>query len=139
MRRLIAPLTALLLLTVAPAAHARWYAAETVDGPAEIDALGDVDVARDGSGGVVYLKRAAGAPQVFLSRLRGGAFQPPEQLSNGAPVTEAALTATVGGWLPAMWAAGARVLGTVIHATTRARARARAVVLSGGGATGMAV
>ena len=50
MRRFLAPLTALLLLAVAPAAQAAWFAAEPVDGPAEIDALGDVDVARDGSG-----------------------------------------------------------------------------------------
>ena len=49
-------------------------------GPAEIDALGDVDLARDGTGGVVYLKRDAGVPQVFLSRFDGGAWQPPEQL-----------------------------------------------------------
>src|SRR4051812_47561761 len=139
MRRLVAPLTALLVLALAPAAHAGWYAAETVDGPAEVEALGDVDVARDGSGGVVYLKRAAGAPQVFLSRLRGGAFQPPEQLSNGAPVTEAALTATDGGRLAAVWAAGGQVLATVIPAAAKARAPAPPVVLGGGGATGVAV
>src|SRR4051794_21778988 len=136
MRRLIATLTTLLLLTVAPAAHARWYAAETVDGPAEIEALGDVDVARDGSGGVVYLKRAAGAPQVFLSRLKGGAWQAPEMLSNGAPVTEAAVTATDGGRLAVVWAAGGEVLATV---TARARAPVPPVVLGGGDATGVAI
>ena len=34
-----------------PPPQAGWFAADPVDGPAEIDALGDVDVARDGSGG----------------------------------------------------------------------------------------
>ena len=46
----------------APAAQAAWFRAEPIDGPAEIESLGDVDVARDGSGGVVYVKRDAGVP-----------------------------------------------------------------------------
>src|SRR5829696_3970613 len=133
MRRLIAPFTTLLLLALAPAAHAGWYAAETVDGPAEIEALGDVDVARDGSGGVVYLKREGGVAQVFLSRLRGGDWRPPERLSAGSPVTEAAVTATDGGRLAVVWAAGGEVLGTVIPAARRAKAPAPPVVLGGGG------
>src|SRR5215208_7581195 len=139
MRRLIVPVTALLLLTVAPAAHARWFAAEAVDGPAEIEALGDVDVARDGSGGVVYLKREGGVAQVFLSRLREGDWQAPGRLSGGAPVTEAAVTATDGGRLAVVWAAGGEVLGTVIPAAAQARAPAPPVVLGGGGASGVAI
>src|SRR3954463_14524029 len=107
MRRLIAPITAALLLIIAaPAAHARWFVGNTVDGPAEIEALGDADVARDGSGGGVYLKREGGVAQVFLSRLRGGGWGAPERLSAGAPVTEAAVTATDGGRLAVVWAAG---------------------------------
>ncbi len=133
MRRLIAPLTALLLLAVAPAAQAAWFAAEPVDGPAEIVALGDVDVARDGSGGLVYLKRDAGVPQVFLSRLDDGVFQPPEKLSAGERATEAAVTATDGGRLAVAWIAGGEVLGTVIPAASRAQAPAPPVVLGGGG------
>ncbi len=65
MRRLTAPLTILaaaLALALAPTANAAWFAAEVVDGPAEITGLGDVDVARDGTGGLVYLKRDAGSP-----------------------------------------------------------------------------
>ena len=139
MRRLIAPLTALLLLAVAPAAQAAWFAAEPVDGPAEIDGLGDVDVARDGSGGVVYIKRDAGAPQVFLSRLHEGVWQPPERLSSGAPVTEAAVTATDGGRLAAAWVAGGQVLATVIPAAARAQAPAPPVVLGGGNPSGVAI
>ena len=60
--------------------------ADVVDGPAEIDALGDVDLARDGTGGLVYLKRDAGVPQVFLSRLDAGAWHPPERSPAAAPV-----------------------------------------------------
>ena len=139
MRRLTAPLTALILLALAPAAQAGWFGAETVDGPAEIDALGDVDVARDGSGGLVYLKRDAGAPQVFLSRLDEGVWQPPEKLSSGAPVSEAAVTATDGGRLAAVWVAGGQVLATVIPAAAQAQAPAPPVVLGGPGATGVAI
>ena len=139
MRRLLAPLTALLLLALAPAAQAGWYAAEPVDGPAEIEALGDVDVARDGSGGLVYLKRDAGVPQVFLSRLDDGVFQSPEKLSAGESATEAAVTATDGGRLAVAWVAGGQVLGTVIPAAGRAQAPAPPVVLGGGGATGVSI
>src|SRR5215207_11048588 len=141
MRRLLFALTAFLVLVLgaAPAAQAGWYRAETVDGPAGIQALGDVDLARDGSGGLVYLKRDAGVSQVFLSRLDEGEWQAPERLSSGAPVTDAAVTATDGGRLAAVWAAGGQVLATVIPAAAQAQAPAPPAVLGGGDATGVAI
>src|SRR5215208_2437283 len=139
MRRLLIALTSLAVLVPASAAQAGWYRAETVDGPSEIVALGDADVARDGSGGVVYLKRDAGVSQVFLSRLDEGEWQAPERLSSGAPVTDAAVTATDGGRLAAVWAAGGQVLATVIPAATQAQAPAPPVVLGAGDATGVAI
>jgi hypothetical protein len=42
-------------------------------------------VARDGSGGLVYLKQVAGTPHVYLSSLAGGAFQAPVQVDAGLP------------------------------------------------------
>lgn len=142
MRRLSAPLTALffaLLLAVAPAAQAGWFGADSIDGPAEIDALGDLDVARDGTGGIVYVKRDAGVPQVFLSRLSGGAWQTPEKLSSGGPVSEATVTATDGGRLAAAWVAGGEVWGTVIPAARQAQAPAPPVILGSGGASGVSI
>ena len=139
MRRLLPLTTLVLALLLAPSAQAGWYAAEAVDGPAEIVALGDVDLARDGTGGLVYVKRDGGVPQVFLSRLAGGAWQPPEKLSNGGPVSEAAVTATDGGRLAAAWVAGGEVWGTVIPAARRAQAPAPPVILGGGGASGVAI
>jgi len=140
MRRLFAPLIALALaLLLAPSAHAGWFGADVVDGPAAIDSLGDVDLARDGSGGLVYVKRDAGVPQAFLSRLAGGAWQAPEKLASGAPVTEAAVTATDGGRLAAAWVAGGEVWGTVIPAARRAQAPAPPVLLGGGGASNVAI
>ncbi len=43
----------------------------------------DLSVARDGSGGLVYLKQVGGANHVFLSPLVGGAFQAPVQIDSG--------------------------------------------------------
>ena len=53
----------------------------TIDGPSsDITALSAFSVARDGTGALVYLKQVGGIEHVFLSRLIGGVFQPPEQL-----------------------------------------------------------
>jgi hypothetical protein len=142
MSRLTAPLTTFALaalLALAPSAQAAWFAADAVDGPAEITALGDVDVARDGSAGLVYIKRDAGVPQAFLSRMKAGAWQPPEKLSSGAAVSEAAVTATDGGRLAIAWIAGGEVFGTVIPAARQAQAPAPPTRLGGGGASGVAI
>ena len=85
MRALLALLTALAALVLAPAAQAKWYAAEPIDGPAEIDSIGEVDLARDGTGGVVYIKRDGGVPQVYLSRIAGGAWTAPVKISAARP------------------------------------------------------
>jgi hypothetical protein len=54
---------------------------QVIDGPsAAIQGLGGLSVARDGTGGLVYLKAVAGVPHVFVSRLVGGQFQPPEEV-----------------------------------------------------------
>src|SRR4051794_8461582 len=115
MRHITPLITALLVLALAPAARASWFPADVVDGPADISALGDVDVARDGGAGVVYLKADAGVPQVFLSRLVNGVWAPPVRLSSGPAASEAAITATDGGRLAVAWVAGDQVLGTVIR------------------------
>src|SRR3954449_13290876 len=110
MRRLTPLITALVLLAAAPVARADWFPADPVDGPAAIDSLGDVDLARDGDGGIVYIKREGGAPQAFVSRLTDGAWGPPERLSAGPPVTETAVTAMDGGRLAVAWIACGQVL-----------------------------
>ena len=134
MRRITPLLTVLLLLAAAPAARADWFAADSIDGPAEIDSLGDVDLARDGDGGVVYVKREAGVPQAFVSRLIDGAWQPPEKLSSGPAVTETAITAMDGGRLVVAWVAGGDVLSTVLQGRA---APTPAATLGSGGATGI--
>ena len=52
-----------------------------IDGPsAGIVGLSGMSIARDGSGGLAYLKQVAGVPHVFVSRLIGGVFQTPQEV-----------------------------------------------------------
>lgn len=83
MPRLALPsvLAALVLLAAPAAAPAGFFSAETVDGPnGDVARVGGVDLARDGSGTVVYVKRVAGVEHVFAARLLDGVWQPPERL-----------------------------------------------------------
>jgi PKD domain len=81
LRRLVLlALMALLALPAAAGAEVRgaFIAGAAIDGPG-VQRLGDLDVARDGTGALTYTK----GDHVFVSRLVGGAFQPPEQLDVG--------------------------------------------------------
>ncbi len=74
----------------------------TIDGPSpDIVGLSGLAVARDGTGGLVYLKQVAGATHVFVSRLLGGVFQPPEQVDAGLlrPSSQPVIAASSGGGL----------------------------------------
>lgn len=56
---------------------------EVIDGPsANVIGLSGASVARDGTGGVVYLKSSGGTAHVFLSRL-AGSFQNPQRIDAG--------------------------------------------------------
>ena len=90
---LLAALAALVLPAVAGAATpSRFFAGAPVDGPsADIQSLGELDVARDGTGALAYIKRVAGVDHVFVSRLANGAFQPPEQIDAGLEILDGAL------------------------------------------------
>jgi hypothetical protein len=111
---------ALLALAAAPGlASAGWFPATPIDGPTpDITKLGGVDLARDGTGGLVYLKRVDGTPHVFLSRFNGGQFRPPERVDNsvGAGASEAAIAAADENRLAIVWIAGSRVYGSVVNA-----------------------
>ena len=116
-RRLsLSALLALLALAACPPlASAGWFPAQPVDGPSpDIEELGGVDLARDGTGGLVYLKRVDGAPHVFLSRFNGGQFRPAERVDNGigGGASEAAIAAADADRLAIVWIAGSRVYGS---------------------------
>jgi hypothetical protein len=74
----------LLALAVPAAAQPSPAPPVVIDGPSSaIQSLGGMSVARDGTGGLIYLKTVGGVPKVFLSVLSGGQFQTPVQLDAG--------------------------------------------------------
>jgi hypothetical protein len=81
MRRLLV-LTSLLaahaVLAAAPA-RAAFFPGDAIDGPsADVRALGDLDLARDGTGALAYVKRVEGVDRILVSRFEGGVFKPAE-------------------------------------------------------------
>ncbi|HEU4974251.1 MAG TPA: hypothetical protein VFT50_04135 [Baekduia sp.] len=83
-RRLALIATSIAALVPASAAQAAFFPAEPVDGPNPgIVALGDVDVSRDGTGALAYVRRDGDASHVYVSRLVDGAFGAPEQVDVG--------------------------------------------------------
>jgi hypothetical protein len=65
-------------------AHAAISGAEAIDGPSSgILELGGVAMARDGAGGVVYLKLDGGRPHVFAAQAAGGHWRSPERVDVG--------------------------------------------------------
>jgi hypothetical protein len=114
---LLAALAPLVLPAVAGAATpARFFAGTPIDGPsADIQALGDLDVARDGTGALAYVKRVAGVDHVFVSRLASGSFQAPEQVDAGLAGAGAqpVVAASDGGRLVVAFVSGGAVFSTV--------------------------
>jgi hypothetical protein len=114
---LLAALAPLVLPALAGAATpARFFAGTPVDGPsADIQALGSLDVARDGTGALAYVKRVAGIDHVFVSRLADGAFQPPEQVDAGLAGAGAqpVVAASDGGRLVVAFVSGGTLFATV--------------------------
>jgi hypothetical protein len=79
----------------------------TIDGPSEeIVGFGGVAMAEDGTGGLVYLKRVAGVPHVFVARYLGGRWLPPIQADVGQPYAAGwpRIGAADGGELVVVWA-----------------------------------
>jgi hypothetical protein len=59
-------------------------ASAVLDGPsADITGLSGMSIARDGTGGVVYVKDIGGIGHVFISTLLNGTFQAPQQVDAG--------------------------------------------------------
>ncbi|MBI5104749.1 MAG: PKD domain-containing protein [Solirubrobacterales bacterium] len=145
MRRRLATL-AVLTAALSPAApaHAGFFPGDPIDGPsADVRSLGDLDVARDGSGAVAYLRRDGGADHVFVSRVVNGSFQPPERVDAGldAPSAQPVVAASDGGrvvivyinagnaWAT-VWAAGAPGWSTPQQLAAGASASSPSVYMS---------
>src|SRR3954471_11421554 len=110
-RRLFLVLTAALVLGPAAAAHASWNVAQPIDGPnADVVGMGSVDVARDGTGAVAYLRNDGGVAHVFVSRLFGGVWQSPVRVDPGlGAATEAKVAVGDGNRIAVAWVADGNV------------------------------
>jgi PKD domain len=107
-RRLLVLLSGLLALAPAPGARAATFAGGVIDGPsASLTSAGSLDVARDGSGGLAYVKDG----RVRVSSLTGGVFSSGVAVDVGVPAGAAnvRLAAARGGALVVAWTAGGRV------------------------------
>jgi hypothetical protein len=114
---LLAAVALLVALAVPATASAGLFAGDPIDGPSpDVVAVGDVDLARDGTGALAYVKREGGVPHVFVARFVEGVFQPPERVDAGLPgaASAPAVAAAGGGRL-----AVAFVSGGIVHATVR--------------------
>jgi hypothetical protein len=83
-RRLAFTVTLLAVLLPAAGAQAAFFGGEAIDGPGpDVRSVGGVDLSRDGTGVVAYVRRDAGVDHIFVSRLVGGAWQAPERVDGG--------------------------------------------------------
>lgn len=109
-----ARVTALLVVLAAlgpalapPAARAGIDHAVTIDGPSpEISDFGGIAMSRDGTGGIVYLRRMNGVAHVFASRYVSNRWRPPMQVDAGQPFAASSprIAAANGGRLLVTWA-----------------------------------
>jgi hypothetical protein len=109
-------LAALVAILVAAPARADFYVGEAIDAPSpDARALGDLDLARDGTGAVVYMRAVEGVDHVFAARFVGGRFQAPEQLDAGlaGPSSQPVVGASDGGRLAVTFVSAGVVYGVV--------------------------
>jgi len=109
-------------LGAASGAAAKPFAGETIDGPSpDIQRLGGLGLARDGSGGVVYIKRDGGVDHVFVSRLVLGAPSPPERVDTGRsePASSAVIAAGDGGRLAVAFVSATSLYASVLGSQGR--------------------
>jgi hypothetical protein len=105
-------------LAAAAPATADFFPGETIDGPSgDIVSVGDVDVARDGTGAVVYVKRDGGTNHIFVSRLVGGVFRGPERVDQGlgSAGSQPVVAASDGGRLAIAFINGGTLFATVVR------------------------
>jgi hypothetical protein len=119
-RRLLVLSAALAVFVVVPTSASadvgQFIPGEPIDGPGTgIQRVGGIDVARDGTGALTYVKQVDGVDHVFTSRLAGGAWQPPEQLDAGlsGPSSQPVVAAADGGRLVYAFSSGGSVYTAV--------------------------
>jgi hypothetical protein len=114
--RPLLPLLAVAAALPAAPARAAFFNGEPVDGPDPgIRAVGDVDVARDGTGAVAYVKRDGGVDHVFVSRLVNGVWQTPERVDAGlaGAGSQPVVAASDGGRVAVAYISGGQLFAAV--------------------------
>lgn len=113
MRRFLL-LTAMFAMPTA-SAHAGFFSAQPVDATPEVVSVGDVDVARDGSGAVAYVRKDGGVDHIFVSRLVNGVWQPAERVDGGldAASSQPAVAASDGGKLAVVFISGGQAFNVI--------------------------
>ena len=109
-------LAALLAASPAATAGAAFFAGDAIDGPSSaIRALGDVDVARDGTGALAYVRDIGGVDRVVVSRFERGVFGPLEQIDAAlpGPSSQPVVGAADNGRLAIAFVSGGVVYGVV--------------------------
>jgi hypothetical protein len=135
-RLLVLPTVLAGLALAAPAARAdvgQFISGEPIDGPGTgIQRVGGIDVARDGTGALTYVKEVGGADHVFTSRLINGAWQPPEQLDAGlaGPSSQPVVAGADGGRLVYAFSSGGAVF-TAVRGGTDSPTSGPAIVSAG--------
>jgi hypothetical protein len=109
-------LAALLAIVLAAPARAAFFLGDPVDGPsADVRGLGDLDLARDGTGALVYVKAVDGVDHVFAARFEKGAFQPLERIDGAlaGSSSQPVVGASDGGRLAIVFVNAGTVYGVV--------------------------
>ena len=109
-------LAALLTGAWAAPAGAGFFLGDPLDGPsADVRALGDLDLARDGTGALVHVRAVDGVDHVFVSRFENGAFQALERLDAalGGASSQPVVGASDGGRLAIAFVNAGTVYGAV--------------------------
>jgi len=103
-------LIATALLAAAPA-RAGLYTGEVVFAHGNLKSMGNVDVASDGTGAVVYTVEEEGADHVFVSRLVNGGWVGPERVDAGlgGPSSQPHVSTAEGGRVVVSYANGGNV------------------------------
>ena len=125
---------ALAALALPAAARAAVFPAEPIDGPTnDLVSVGDLDLARDGTGAVAYVKRDGGVEHVYASRMVGGAFTAPERLDAALPTasSQPAVAASDGGRVAVAFVSGG-TLWTSLRPTANAPFGAPQPIAAGG-------
>lgn len=116
-RRAPSLVLSLVLLALLPAvARAGWFVGEPIDGPAAISEVGGIDLARDGTGALVYTRLEGGVPHVYLSRLNLGVWRAPERLDTGleTPSSQPVVAVADDHRIMVAWVSGGRLYGSSV-------------------------